>query len=46
MYRLQYQQHPLFSINESSGIVTVNGIIDRETNSSFVLVIVAYEEGW
>ena len=46
MYRLQDQAHPLFSINEKSGIVTVNGTIDRETNSSFVLVVAAYEEGW
>lgn len=45
MYHLQDQPHPLFSINETTGIVTVNGTIDRETNESFVLIIVAYEEG-
>ena len=45
MYRLQDQPHPLFSINELTGVVTVNGTIDRETNGSFVLVIIAYEEG-
>ena len=44
LYRLQ-QPHPLFSINQTSGIVTVNGTIDRETNHSFVLTIIAYEEG-
>lgn len=46
MYHLQDQPHPLFSIDETSGNVTVNGSIDRETNDSFVLVIIAYEEGW
>jgi len=45
MYHLQNQPHPLFSINETSGIVTVDGSIDREMNYSFILHIVAYEEG-
>ena len=44
MYHLQNQQS-LFSINQTSGIVTVNGTIDREANHSFVLTIIAYEEG-
>ena len=45
MYRIQ-DQPLLFSINETSGVVMVDGTIDRETNSSFSLTIVAYEEGW
>ena len=46
MYHLQDQwAHPLFSVNQTTGVVTVNGNIDRETNRSFVLTIIAYEEG-
>ena len=44
-YRLQ-EPHLPFSINAASGVVTVNGVIDRETNSSFNLTVIANEEGW
>ena len=46
MYQLQDQPHPLFSINETSGVVTVTGIIDRESNDIHRLTVVAYEGGW
>jgi len=33
----------LFSINQSSGHIIANGTIDRETNTQFILTVIASE---